>query len=274
MSVRLSVLASGSGGNASLLEVDSFRLLLDAGLGPRQLARRLTAAGTSWDRIRAAILTHTHSDHWKEATLAQLYRLRIPLYCHSEHVTVLKSCAPFVDLLAAGLVRLYETATPFPLTNRVHCLPLELSHDKAPTFGFRFNHQAEDSTSRWSVAYIADLGTWDASLAASLSSVDLLALEFNHDVTLQQASGRPQALVDRVLGDFGHLSNDQAAALLREVIVGSPPGRLRHVVQLHLSRQCNRPPLAVQAARAVLDNLSVDVQIHTADQDKTTTIPF
>jgi glyoxylase-like metal-dependent hydrolase (beta-lactamase superfamily II) len=62
MPLRFTVLASGSGGNASLLEADGFGLLLDAGLGPRQLAGRLAAVGASWQQVHAVLLTHTHSD--------------------------------------------------------------------------------------------------------------------------------------------------------------------------------------------------------------------
>jgi hypothetical protein len=114
---------------------------------------------------------------------------------------------------------------------------------------------------------VADLGCWDQHLARALADVDLLALEFNHDVALEYASGRQARLIARVLGDEGHLSNVQAAALLREVLRLSAPGRLRHVVQLHLSQECNRPHLAAAAARAVLAELSHAPELHTAHQD-------
>jgi hypothetical protein len=74
-------------------------------------------------------------------------------------------------------------------------------------------------------------------------------------------------LIERVLGDEGHLSNKQAALLLREVLERSEPGRLQHVVQLHLSRDCNRPPLAQEAAQAVCDGTR-GITLHTAEQDR------
>src|SRR5262249_12616327 len=80
MPMRFTVLASGSGGNARLLQIDGFGLLLDMGLGPRQLAQRFTLVGVSWDDIQAVVLTHTHSDHWRIATMTHLWRRRIPLY--------------------------------------------------------------------------------------------------------------------------------------------------------------------------------------------------
>src|SRR5437764_4806665 len=90
MGLRFTVLASGSGGNATLVECDGFGLLIDAGLGPRQLATRLTAAGASWSSVHALLLTHTHSDHWNDNTIGHLMRRRIPLYCHPGHHRVLE----------------------------------------------------------------------------------------------------------------------------------------------------------------------------------------
>ena len=74
-SVRFAVLASGSQGNASLIQADGFGVLLDAGLGPRMLDDRLRASGHSWDCVHAMLLTHTHTDHWNDRTFAWLVRL-------------------------------------------------------------------------------------------------------------------------------------------------------------------------------------------------------
>src|SRR5262245_7712314 len=109
MAFRFSILASGSSGNAALLEADGFGLLIDAGLGPRQLASRLAGAGASWEKVSAVILTHTHSDHWKDRTLKHLRHLRIPFYCHAAHHDILREFGPaFTDLLSADLVRCYH----------------------------------------------------------------------------------------------------------------------------------------------------------------------
>src|SRR5262249_2963297 len=135
-----------------------------------------------------------------------------------------------------------------------------------PTFGFRFEGTPDLFGQAPALAYVADLGSWDEELAANLADVDLLAVEFNHDVALEYASGRMPALIARVLGDEGHLSNVQAAGLVRAVLGRSTAGRLRHLVQLHLSRDCNTPALARQAARAVLEELAGGALLHTAEQ--------
>lgn len=268
MPLRFTVLASGSGGNACLLERDGFGLLLDAGLGPRQLAYRLAAIGASWSRVHAVLLTHTHSDHWRNPTLAHLARQRIPLYCHAGHHGCLRAYGPaFARLAEAGLVRGYEAGEGLALAPGLVCRPFPVRHDGGATFGFRFEAGQGLFDRPCALAYAADLGSWDEGLATELADVELLALEFNHDVALEHASGRSPYLIARVLGDHGHLSNAQAGALLEEVVRRSAPGRLRQVVQLHLSRECNHPELAAAAARPVLADFVPAVGLHTAGQD-------
>jgi phosphoribosyl 1,2-cyclic phosphodiesterase len=268
MALRFTMLASGSRGNACLIQVHGFGVLLDAGLGPRQLADRLREAGHSWASVHAMLLTHTHSDHWNDRTLSWLHRRELPLYCHPNHHNVLRRYSPsFGKMDALGLVRPFAAEQELRLAPGLRCYPLAVRHDSGATFGFRLEGPPDLFGNAPAIGYAADLGTWDDELAGRLSDVDLLALEFNHDVALEHGSRRPAALIARVLGDEGHLSNDQAAALVRTVLGRSPPGRLRHLVQLHLSEDCNRPALARRAAQGVLDELSQETRLHTARQD-------
>src|SRR5262249_21519580 len=108
MVARFAVLASGSSGNANLLQTGEFGLLLCAGLNPRTLAERLAAVGATWRSVRAAILTHTHGDHWNDRTLAHLLALRVPIWCHPNHHAILSTSDAFLELRQAGLVRSYE----------------------------------------------------------------------------------------------------------------------------------------------------------------------
>jgi ribonuclease BN (tRNA processing enzyme) len=266
---RFTVLASGSAGNSNLIEVDGFGLLLDIGLGPRQLASRLITSGRSWQNVQAVLLTHTHGDHWNFRTLAALLAKRIPLYCHDEHRSAIEAnCPPglFSALVGAGLARTYRDGEELVFAGALECLPLAVRHDSGATFGFRITGRADLFGAVWSLGYAADLGSWDARLAEALSGVDILALEFNHDVAMQRSSGRHPMLIARVLGDEGHLSNAQAAELLRQTLINNSERRPRQIVQLHLSRQCNHPRLAAYAAQAVLDELGLAIPIHTATQ--------
>ena len=266
MAFRFSILASGSSGNAALLEADGFGLLIDAGLGPRQLASRLAAVGASWQRVNAVILTHTHSDHWKDRTLKHLRHLKIPFYCHAGHHGALREFGPaFHHLISDNLVGCYESNKTLRLGSSLRCEPIEVSHDSDPTFAFRIEGHDGLFGPSWAVGYAADLGCWSAELAERLANVDVLALEFNHDETMERTSRRPAELVERVLGDAGHLSNSQAADFLRAILECSEPRVTRHLIQLHLSRECNRPNLAQAAARPITNGA---LTIHTAAQDR------
>jgi hypothetical protein len=250
MAARFTVLASGSSGNASLVELDGFGLLVDCGLGPRALASRLAAIGLSWQAVSAVVVTHTHGDHWNALTLGHLRRLNIPLIAHPRHHDFLASRDEHSALCKAGLLREYAADTWFDLTPALGCRPVRVPHDSEPTFAFRV--EAREDGGGWALGLASDVGCVTPELAAAFDGVDALAVEFNHDVQMQKQSGRPRLLIDRVLGDEGHLSNVQAADFTRHVVQAAGRDRLAFLVQLHLSRDCNRPELAGKAGKAAL----------------------
>lgn len=267
--MRFVVLASGSAGNASYVEADGFGLLIDIGLGPRQLEARLLKMGLDWQRIQAILLTHTHSDHWNERSLARLAERGIPLYCHPQHHRLLRASSPaFVRLGEQHLLRDYEPGRLLSLSARLACWPFAVRHDSGLTCGFRLEGPPDLFGQPLTLGYAADLGSWDERVAKYLSDVDVLALEFNHDVVLQKASSRSPRTIARNLGHAGHLSNEQAADLIRHTLQQSGPERLQHIIQLHLSRECNRPALAVGALRELITQDSHRIEVHTARQDE------
>lgn len=267
MTGRFTVLASGSSGNTALLEANGFGLLIDCGLHPRAITQRLREVGASWDKINAVILTHTHGDHWKDLTLADLRSRKIPLYAHEVQLGQLAASADsFAALHHAQLVRQYEENAAFELAPGLVVKPVRVSHDSDPTFAFRID-QIDSEGIAWSVGYASDLGCGSPELIEAFAGVDVLALEFNHDPKLERASRRPQFLVDRVLSDCGHLSNAQAGELAAQIAARSGEGFPFHLVQLHLSRECNRPVLASAVGHAALAALNPRVEVITAQQD-------
>jgi hypothetical protein len=145
---------------------------------------------------------------------------------------------------------------------------VQVSHDSVPTYGFRIDgHDDLAPTPAWAVGYAADLGCGSPELVSAFSGVDVLALEYNHDELLERNSPRPKFLVDRVLGDMGHLSNRQAAELTATIAGRSGDGYPGHLVQLHLSKDCNKPELAAVAGREALVGLNPATEVITARQD-------
>src|SRR5688500_18164980 len=93
MPAHLTILASGSSGNAAFLNAGRSGVLIDCGLGPRLIGQRLAAVGLQWANVSAVVLTHTHGDHWNRLTLLHLSRLRVPLYAHPLHLEYLASAS-------------------------------------------------------------------------------------------------------------------------------------------------------------------------------------
>jgi phosphoribosyl 1,2-cyclic phosphodiesterase len=263
MTAQFTVLASGSAGNSSLLELDGFGLMIDCGLRPQALAEHLAAAKRSWKSVSAVLITHTHRDHWNPYTVEHLRRLNIPLIAHPSHHAIMARNPSYAPLRRANLTRDYAEGEPFDLTPALGCLPIRVPHDSNPTFAFRFDARDGLFGSAWSLGFASDVGHVTRTLAATFAGVDVLAVEFNHDEAMQRASGRPAILINRVLGKDGHLSNDQAADLARFI---ARSGSLRYLVQLHLSRDCNRPDLAASAGRAALAEHAPDAEVVTASQ--------
>lgn len=265
MPVSYCSLASGSSGNAAFVQSDGFGLLIDCGISERLLAHRLAVIGCDWRDVHAVLLTHTHGDHVNEFALIQLRRLQIPIYCHLEHESLLlqKSLA-YRDLRSAKLVHYFMADQTFPVHPLLSILPVEVPHDSDPTFAFRLNGISQ-SSQEWAIGHASDLGSVPARLLSAFVDLDLLALEFNHDVGMQQTSKRPAALIARVLSDHGHLSNDQAVSAVSRWIGQSPA--LRFLVQLHLSQECNTPQLASASVMPILQQLQPTMQLVTARQE-------
>jgi phosphoribosyl 1,2-cyclic phosphodiesterase len=269
MTARLTVLASGSSGNATLLEVNGFGLLIDCGLSAKDLTARLSQAGAAWDRIHAVVVSHTHSDHWNGRVLSHLRSRHIPLYAHQAHLDFMDTaCKSLAPLHRARLTRTYSGDSILEFAPGLTGRAVWVSHDSEPTFGFRFDfHDNAGDGPAWSIGYAADLGCGSEELIEAFAGVDVLALEYNHDEKMERQSQRARFLVQRVLGDHGHLSNRQAANITRAIASRSGATFPRYLVQLHLSGECNHPTLAESVGRNALADLAPAASIITAKQD-------
>ncbi len=265
MDVQFAVLASGSRGNSTLFRGRGAGLLVDVGIGPKALGERLESVGASWSSIAAVVLTHTHSDHIDSATFAEVARRGVWFHCQEQHRRQLAHDPGFRKIEEAGLIKCYDDR-PFLTSTGLRVEPIELRHDGGPTFGFRIEAPSGRNRRPVSLGYLADSGTWWQAIAEALADVDVLGVEFNHDVNMQRASKRPEFLIERNLSDDGHLSNQQGAELIQAVLSLSRERVLRHVVLLHLSEQCNQPELALKVAREAVRTAGRTVKVHAARQ--------
>ena len=245
--LRACSLGSGSAGNALVVEARDglavTRVLVDNGFNLRQLGRRLERAGLSLHEIDAVLVTHEHSDH--VGGVARLAcKAGIPVLCSdgTARAARLRELGVEWRELVSG-VRQELGALVID--------PYEVPHDAAEPLQFVFGDGG-----RW-LGLLTDVGEPTGIIVAALGRVDALILECNHDEQMLRTGPYPSFLKSRIAGARGHLSNAQAAALLRQL----DPVRLQWVAAAHLSAQNNTKELACAALAAVLGCDSAEVAV-------------
>jgi phosphoribosyl 1,2-cyclic phosphodiesterase len=236
--MRVTVLGSGSRGNAILVDGSEGTVLVDAGFGRRTLAKRFALAGRRPDDVAALLLTHEHVDHAGGATAASA-RWGWPVLALPETLAELALCSDGPPAQRAPLSLEASTAVGGFL---VTCTPVP--HDARRCAALIITDRASGAR----VGIALDLGHVPEHLPAALSECDLLVVESNHDERMLAQGPYPWPLKQRVGGPLGHLSNGAAAALL----AGVAHRGLRGIVLAHLSETNNAPTLALARTRDAL----------------------
>lgn len=261
--LRYKNLSSGSTGNATVIEASSDhntkpnRVLVDCGMRLSRLLELLAVADVQPTDIDAIFITHEHSDHIGCVTqLASRYS--IPVWASSgTHAALqdmqlkLRAKQPTHAQLVPGfeaLVRIAADACPIEVGD-LQLNPFTVPHDAREPL------QLTCSDGNIKLGILTDLGHASRHVIDSIAGCNALLLESNHDEEMLSNSKYPAFLKSRVGGDFGHLSNTQAAGLLSAVM----HDQLRHVSAAHLSQQNNHPSLAQSALADVLGCLPADI---------------
>lgn len=235
MGVRYAILGSGSHGNATIIEGGATRVLVDCGFGVRELASRCARIGLDLSSISAVLVTHEHGDHF--GGIARVGRaLKLPLM-------MTRGTALGRRDWTGCDIRYISPHQSFCVGD-LEIQPFPVPHDAREPCHFRFEHGGTR------LGMVSDLGHVTPHVRAVLDACDGLLLEFNHDVDMLARGPYPPVLKQRVAGNLGHLSNLQAAELLREL----DRSRLRNLVLTHLSQKNNTPELAYRAACDALDD--------------------
>ncbi len=244
--IRIAVLGSGSSGNCAFVGCNGRALLIDAGLPAEKILSRLKATAIDPSSIEGILLTHEHGDHaGGAAALSNL--LSIPIFAN---------CATSRAARIEARVRDFQTGTSFSLAG-FSIFPFPIPHDAADPVGFTL------STERHKIGLVTDLGSAPVSIVEALAGSEALILEFNHDLEMLKRGPYPASLKSRLLGPFGHLSNDDSAELLSRVL----HPRMSHLFLAHLSRVNNHPDLALFAAEKIGRRAGLEPAIHVCRQD-------
>ena len=237
--MRVTILGSGSAGNALLLESEATSIMVDAGLSHRTLVERFSELGRDVPRnVAAVIVTHGHGDH---AAHASTYATRLGCLVSASEATMQSIC-----LRPSARAETFTVGRRFRLgdvTIRSRKIPHD-AHQVALVF----------ETRRTSVGLVTDLGHVPDGLGRFLDGCETLLLESNHDPEMLTTGPYPAHLKQRVGGRLGHLSNAEAGDLL--ATLRHSPGQ---VVLMHLSETNNTPQLARSSAEAALGHRGTKV---------------
>lgn len=235
-------IGSGSSGNALIVRAGEQTVLVDCGLGVREIGSALRAHGVRLASLDAILLTHEHSDHIRG--LERALRHEIPVVA-----TAGTHRAARVPWAAQ------EPVTPrAPVTvGAIDCWALSVRHDAAEPCGYFIETPAGNLT------VLTDLGSWRDNLTEALRASDLVIIEANHDLAMLRNGPYPAYLKRRVASEKGHLSNaDCALALISAFGDGTP---LPEIWLAHLSATNNVPSLATDAITAALRRQDLDASV-------------
>ena len=259
--MRVSILASGSSGNITLLETERTRLLIDAGLGKRETLARLAAVEVEAGQLDGILITHEHNDHC--SGLPQMLGLwKAPLYVTEPTMEALQRALP--DTLAKRLrgIEKIQTGQRFSIGDiEVHAFAIP--HDAADPIGFTFRADGVK------MALVTDLGYMPELVKVHLRDADCLMLESNHDLDMLKVGPYPWMVKQRVLSRTGHLSNHAVSEYLADP--DGFDGGARFLVLAHLSQENNNPDLARLSAEEALGRRPAECaftgQLLVASQD-------
>jgi phosphoribosyl 1,2-cyclic phosphodiesterase len=259
---RISILASGSSGNSTLLESEHTALLVDAGLGKKEMLRRFEALGRQKpDHLDGILISHEHTDH--SNGLGQLQRewkclayLTEPTHREIKRMLENQGIKKTIDQ-----VQYVHPGEKFEIGD-IEVTPFAIPHDASDPVGYCFKANGIK------VAIVTDLGYLPELVKHHLREADFLILESNHDLEMLKVGPYPWHIKQRVMSRTGHLSNATVSEFLSDCEVFD--GRARHLVLAHLSEQNNNPSVARISAEEALGRRAAEFAfsgtLHIASQ--------
>lgn len=231
--MRFASIASGSEGNCTYIGTERAHILIDAGISCKRIEEGLHKLEISMKDLDAIFVTHEHGDHIKGLPMLTR-KYEIPIYATEGTLNGIlaadkKSC------ISKDLCYAISADEQYAVKD-LQLQPFRNYHDAAEPVAYRINQGDK------SVAVVTDLGTYDDYTVSHLNDLDAILLEANHDIRMLECGPYPYRLKRRILGNFGHLSNENSGRLLNELL----HDRFKYVLLGHLSKQNNYEALAFE----------------------------
>lgn len=236
---------SGSKGNATIIESDGCLLLIDMGISLSNLIEALESIGKRPIDLDALLVTHSHCDH----TSGIRYLDPLPIFCTT-------------GTWEANNVNYVSPFEEFMIKN-IKVTPIEASHDAKNTIGYIL----EDKNSKF--VYLTDTGYIPQETLNHIKNADYYMIEANHDRKMLLQTNRPRELKLRILSDVGHLSNEDSAMYMSQVIGDCT----KEIILSHLSEEANTPDKALDAYQRIFDKKRIKldkIYLHCANQYQST----
>ncbi len=236
--MKIDILASGSKGNCIALTSGEHTILIDAGIAKTKIEKRLLDVGVRPHHIQAILVTHAHGDHIKGLPLANKYR--IPVWASKGEWQAISGVDDELRFIADTTYGVYDI---FELGGLV-IMPFGVHHDAYEPLGYTI----EDIRTQERACVVFDTGKVDADMLESMTGCNTYIIESNHEPDMVAEGGYPDSIKARILSDLGHLSNEQTAAALQQLIQGEG----ERIILTHLSSHNNLPTLAEMTVRQAL----------------------
>lgn len=254
--MKVSVLGSGSKGNATYIETAKAKILIDAGISNLQINSRLKLLELSADNLDGVLITHEHTDHVKGLPV---FLKKTNSTCYLTEETYTSMFYKIKENVNINQLSFFSPGETFYIKD-IEVLPFSISHDASDAVGFILKVEGKK------IVYVTDIGYLPQRDYEMLSNADLYIFESNYDVTKLFTSNRPFYLKQRIDSIKGHLSNNDAAYNLVKLI----GKKTKQIILAHPSRECNDKKLAVDTFKEVFSEYDLkteDYNLMVAQQD-------
>ena len=231
-------IASGSSGNSLFMGTEHTKILIDAGVSGKRILEGLEKLSLTGDQIDALFITHEHIDHVKGAGVFSR-KFDVPIYATMETWDAMEG---ILGKIAPRNKRFVYEGEPCVI-NDLCVKPFAIPHDAAAPVGYSVFAGEKKITVATDIGHVTDI------IRENITDSDILLLESNHDLRMLETGPYPYYLKRRIMGDFGHLSNENAGRLLNCIL----SGKMRHILLGHLSQENNMPELAYETVRLEVD---------------------
>lgn len=253
--IRFCPLASGSDGNSIYINYNETHILIDAGLSGKRIQEALSGLSVTGDMLNGIFVTHEHSDHIQGVGVLSR-RFNLPVYATGRTWSSMDSLIGKIDGENKRVIDYNQTVS----LNEISVRPFEIPHDASQPCGY--NIFADNKK----ISVATDIGKVTDTIKDAFADSDILLVESNHDVDMLKNGSYPVMLKRRILSDYGHLSNVSCGAFISEVY----SSRIKHVYIGHLSRENNRPVIAIETVKSILETNSLkpgkEFMLHLANR--------